>query len=74
MRPLKFDFRNIDILEHDEDDVPYQGCMAIDAGDRNRVKNIYLRIFGWKVFKKEKLFHINIRFNPKYDKTARTEH
>ena len=33
-------FRNIDILEHDEDDVPYQGCMAIDAGDRNRVKNI----------------------------------
>lgn len=46
-------FRNIDILEHDEDDVPYQGCMAIDAGDRNRVKNILLRIFGWKVFKKE---------------------
>ena len=37
MRPLKIlIFRNIDILEHDEDDVPYQGCMAIDAGDRNR--------------------------------------
>ena len=35
-------FRNIDILEHDEDDVPYQGCMAIDAGDRNRVKNIFI--------------------------------
>ena len=23
-----------------DSDVPYQGCMAIDAGDRNRVKNI----------------------------------
>lgn len=33
-------FWNIDILEYDEDDVFYQGCMVIDVGDRNRVKNI----------------------------------
>ena len=33
-------FRQIDILEHDEDDVPYQGCMAIDCGDKNLVRNV----------------------------------
>ena len=61
-------FRNIDILEHDEDDVPYQGCMAIDAGDRNRVKNILFEDIRVESIQEGKLFHINIRFNPKYDK------
>lgn len=27
-------FRNIDILEHDEDDPIYQGCMTVDCGDK----------------------------------------
>ena len=61
-------FKNIDILEHDEDDVPYQGCMAIDAGDRNRVKNILFEDIRVESIQEGKLFHINIRFNPKYDK------
>ena len=55
-------------LEHDEDDVPYQGCMAIDAGDRNRVKNILFEDIRVESIQEGKLFHINIRFNPKYDK------
>ena len=28
-------FRDIDILEQDEDDYPYQGCMAVVCGDKN---------------------------------------
>jgi hypothetical protein len=51
-------------LEHDEDDVPYQGCMAIDAGDRNRVKNILFEDIRVESIQEGKLFHINIRFNP----------
>ena len=65
---VRYAFRNIDILEHDEDDVPYQGCMAIDAGDRNRVKNILFEDIRVESIQEGKLFHINIRFNPKYDK------
>ena len=61
-------FKNIDILEHDEDDVPYQGCMAIDAGDRNRVKNILFEDIRVESIQEGRLFHINVRFNGKYDK------
>lgn len=68
LRNLQLLYRNIDILEHDEDDVPYQGCMAIDAGDRNRVKNILFEDIRVESIQEGKLFHINIRFNPKYDK------
>lgn len=62
------DIEKIDILKDDEDDVPYQGCMAIDAGDRNRVKNILFEDIRVESIQEGKLFHINIRFNPKYDK------
>lgn len=43
--------RNVDILEHDEDDSLYQGSMNIDCGDKNIVRNVLLRIFVWRVFK-----------------------
>lgn len=33
-------FRNIDILEHDEDDRMYQGCMTISVGDKNWARDI----------------------------------
>ena len=61
-------FRNIDILEHDEDDVPYQGCMAIDAGDKNHVKNILFDNIRVESIQEGRLFHLNVRFNKKYDK------
>ena len=32
--------RNVDILEHDEDDLLYQGCMAVDCGDKNLVRKV----------------------------------
>ncbi|WP_294544092.1 glycosyl hydrolase family 28 protein [uncultured Bacteroides sp.] len=61
-------FRNIDILEQDEDDVPYQGCMAIDAGDKNTVKNVLFEDIRVESIQEGRLFHINVRFNEKYDK------
>lgn len=36
--------RNVDILEHDEDDLLYQGCMAVDCGDKTWYAKYYLRI------------------------------
>ena len=60
--------RNIDILEHDEDDSPYQGCMAIDCGDKNLVRKVLFEDIRVESIQEGRLFHINVRFNPKYDK------
>lgn len=60
--------RNIDILEHDEDDVPYQGCMTVDCGDKNFVRNILFEDIRVESIQEGQLFHISVRFNEKYDK------
>lgn len=64
----KLTFRQIDILEHDEDDVLYQGCMAIDCGDKNLVRNVLFEDIRVENIQEGRLFHLNIRFNKKYDK------
>ena len=61
-------FRDIDILEHDEDDPPYQGCMAIDVGDKNLARNILFENIRVESIQEGRLFHLNVRFNSKYDK------
>lgn len=61
-------FRNIDILEQDEDDPPYQGCMAVDCGDKNLVRNILFEDIRVESIQEGRLFYIKVRFNPKYDK------
>lgn len=61
-------FRNIDILEQDEDDPPYQGCMAIDAGDNNTVRNVLFDDIRVESIQEGRLFYVNVRFNRKYDK------
>lgn len=61
-------FRQIDILEHDEDDDLYQGCMAIDCGDKNLVRNVLFEDIRVESIQEGRLFHLNVRFNKKYDK------
>ena len=61
-------FRNIDILEHDEDDPMYQGCMAVDCGDKNRVRNVLFEDVRVESIQEGRLFHVKVRFNPKYDR------
>ena len=60
--------RNVDILEHDEDDPLYQGCMTIDCGDKNLVRNILFDNIRVESIQEGRLFHVNVRFNPKYYK------
>lgn len=59
--------RNVDILEQDEDDPLYQGCMAIDCGDNNIVRRILFEDIRIESIQEGRLFHVNVRFNPKYD-------
>ncbi len=61
-------FRNIDILEHDEDTPPYQGCMAIDCGDENHVRNILFKNIRVESIQEGRLFYVKVHFNEKHDK------
>lgn len=61
-------FRNIDILEQDEDDPPYQGCMAVDCGDKNIARNILFENIRVESIQEGRLFYLKVRFNAKYDK------
>ncbi len=65
-------FRNIDILEHDEDDVPYQGCMAVVCGDKNKARNILFEDIRVESIQEGRLFYVRVAFNPKYDKAPGT--
>ena len=59
-------FRNIDILEHDEDDRNYQGCMAISCGDYNLVRNVRYEDIRIDNFEEGQLFSLRVVENPKY--------
>lgn len=60
-------FRNIDILEHDEDDPDYQGCMAICAGDCNLVRNVLYEDIRIERIEEGQLFHFEVVYNDKYN-------
>lgn len=60
-------FKNIDILEHDEDDRDYQGCMAINVGDHNLARNITFEEIRVESIQEGQLFHLRVMFNQKYN-------
>ncbi|SDJ28510.1 Glycosyl hydrolases family 28 [Flavobacterium glycines] len=59
-------FSDIDILEHDEDDRNYQGCLAISASDNNLVKNIRYENIRIDDIQEGQLFNFRVYFNEKY--------
>lgn len=61
-------FRDIDILEQDEDDYPYQGCMAVVCGNKNMARNILFEDIRIESIQEGMIFNIRVHFNPKYDK------
>lgn len=63
-------FRNIDILEHDEDDRDYQGCMTINVGDHNLARNILFDDIRVERIQEGQLFHLRVMYNEKYNTGA----
>lgn len=59
-------FENIDILEHDEDDREYQGCLAITCGDNNLVRNVSYKNIRVEDFQEGQLFNFRVMYNDKY--------
>lgn len=60
-------FSNLDILEHDEDDRDYQGCMAINVGDHNLARNITFENIRVENIQEGQLFHLRVMYNQKYN-------
>jgi hypothetical protein len=59
---------NIDILDHRETQIDYQGCMAINAGDNNLIRKVRFENIRVENFRKGQLINVRIFYNPKYCK------
>ena len=62
--------RNVDILEHDEDDSLYQGSMNIDCGDKNIVRNVLFEDIRVESIQDGRLFCLKVLYNSKYNKAT----
>ena len=59
-------YRNIDILDHKEKQIDYQGCFGISCGDNNIVRDITFDNIRVEDFRQGQLINIRIFFNKKY--------
>lgn len=59
-------YLNIDILDHKELQTDYQGCMSINAGDNNLVRNVRFENIRIEDFRQGQLVNLRVFFNPKY--------
>lgn len=63
-------FQNIDILDQHENQIDYQGCMALNAGDDNLIQNIAFNRIRVDNIRKGQLVNLRIMFNRKYNTSA----
>lgn len=59
---------NIDILDHKEKQLDYQGCLAINAGDNNLIRNVRFENIRIEDFRQGQLVNLRIFYNEKYCK------
>lgn len=57
---------NIDILDHKEKQVDYQGCLTINAGDNNLIKDVLFKDIRVEDFREGQLVNLRIFYNDKY--------
>lgn len=61
-------FNNIDILNHDEPQINYQGCMSINVSDENLARNISFENIRVEDFEQGQLINLRVTYNKKYAK------
>lgn len=59
-------YRNIDILDHKEKQIDYQGCLAINGGDNNLIRNVGFENIRIENFRQGQLVNLRIFYNEKY--------
>jgi len=62
-------FENIDILEHHEPQPNYWGAMAINAGDRNTIRNVVFEDIRVEAIEMGQLFDVRVVHNKDYNPT-----
>ncbi|MES2276113.1 MAG: glycosyl hydrolase family 28 protein [Bacteroidota bacterium] len=60
-------FSNIEILDQHENQIDYQGCMALNAGDSNFIRNISFHDVRVDDIRKGQLINLRVMFNHKYN-------
>ena len=60
-------FENLDILEHREHQADYLGCLAINAGDRNTVRDVSYENIRIEPFVHGKILDFQVKCNPDYN-------
>ncbi|ONK09566.1 glycosyl hydrolase family 28 protein [Streptomyces sp. MP131-18] len=63
-------FENIDICDHREPQVIAQGCLAINAGDGNLVRDVRFDNIRVEDFRWGQLVHMQVSFNPAWNQVA----
>ncbi|MFK4106036.1 glycosyl hydrolase family 28 protein [Streptomyces sp. NPDC019531] len=63
-------FENIDILDHREPQVTYQGAIAFMVGDSNLVRDVRFDNIRVEDFRWGQLIHMRVEYNPKYNTSA----
>ena len=59
-------YENIDILCQSEPQVDYQGCLAINAGDNNLVRNVLFNNIRIEQLHQGSILQVKVAFNSKY--------
>jgi Glycosyl hydrolases family 28 len=60
-------FLNIDILDQREPQLDYQGCMSLNAGDSNLIRNVRFENIRVEDFREGQLVNLRVFFNKKYN-------
>lgn len=60
-------FRNIDILDQHEEQLDYQGCLSINAGDSNLVQDVLFQDIRIENFRLGQLVNLRVFYNKKYN-------
>jgi len=60
-------FSNIEILDHNEAQVNYQGCMSINSGDDNMIRHVRFESFHIEDIREGQLVNLRVMYNKKYN-------
>ncbi|HMI02804.1 MAG TPA: glycosyl hydrolase family 28 protein [Pedobacter sp.] len=61
---------NIDILNESENQIDYQGCLSLNAGDSNLIKDISFEDIRVENIRKGQLINMRVMYNAKYNTSA----
>ncbi|MFA6086776.1 glycosyl hydrolase family 28 protein [Mucilaginibacter sp.] len=60
-------FTGLEILDQHENQMDYQGCLSLNAGDSNTLRDISFENINIEQIRKGQLFNVRIMFNKKYN-------